>query len=460
MKRRTMLAAGLCLAAPPLLQSCKWNNPTVDVLVIGGGAAGLCAAIAARQAGANSVLLLEKNAALGGDTLISGGYFNAVTPPGTPGAKEDNVELFTAQILKNGGGFADPELAHSLALLSAPTLQWLQSLGMTFLPQVFEIYGSIWPRAHKPVLPRGQGYIRTLSASAVALGVEIRTNTRVLQLLRRATGSAITAVRAETEKGTITIAARQAIILASGGFAASRSKLREYAPDYADFPVDSQPGSTGDLLDAAQAIQAKTEHLSFIECVPGSSRKHSYPIRLDYKPNRMIFVNEKGLRFVDETGSRRTISAAIIAQRPLRCFSIADAATVAGFDSLSQKNLYRGLYSGVAWRADTPQKLGQIAGIDPQQLALSIQQEAQSRHLLTAPFWAAEVHLRVHSTLGGLVINNKGQVLDQQGQVIPHLWAAGSIVGNMHGIDRIGGNGLAFACTFGRRCGTLSVRLA
>ena len=145
MNRRTLLAAAL--AAPsfvfdsaeafaleeglPLEEDLPVE--TVDVLVVGGGAGGLSAAVSAARAGAGSVLLIEKAAKIGGDTLISGGFFNAVLPERQrPFGIEDGVDLFASQVLAAGEEENDPAVVRVLAEASGPALLWLESLGMRF----------------------------------------------------------------------------------------------------------------------------------------------------------------------------------------------------------------------------------------------------------------------------------------------------------------------------------------
>ena len=184
MRRRDLIGLGLGLASSKLFCAppAAWDL-SCDVAVAGGGGAGLSAALAAAQNGA-SVMLFEKMPHIGGDTLISGGYFNAVDP-----ARQkvqgicDSEALFAAQILKAGAGGNTRIMAETFAHESTVTLAWLEELGMQFLPEVQEIMGSGFPRGHKPVLPRGTGYVRTLSAAAQKLGVLSRTSMPVLRFV-------------------------------------------------------------------------------------------------------------------------------------------------------------------------------------------------------------------------------------------------------------------------------------
>ena len=457
MKRRTVLlgAAAAAVGGVPVLRAEEGGSASADVIVAGGGAAGLCAAVRAAQAGAR-VLLFEKNEKLGGDTLISGGYFNAVDPVRqAPMGIFDSEEGFETQILKSGAGFNSPEAAAVLARESSATLRWLESLGMAFLPGVYEIFGSGFPRAHKPVLPRGRGYIQTLSEAALSRGVIIRTSSPVEAFLQADDGR-VTGVRTGGPSGPRMWTAGRGVVAASGGFGASRSMRRRYAPDTADLPTDSQSGATGELIEAAARAGADIVNMRFVECVPGGAAEFDYPIRLDYVPSRMIIVNSAGRRFVDETGGRRAIAAAVLEEMKRGpCFAVASDRALDLFDPISRKNLYRGLYAGQAWRAKTPEALARAAGLPEEALLAEVSAAAAQRSLDRPPFWAARIWLRVHHTLGGIAVSGRAEVLNGGGRPVPGFYAAGAVTGNVHGAERIGGNGLASACTFGRIAGEM-----
>ena len=432
-----------------------------DVLVVGGGAAGLCAAISAAEAGAK-VLLLEKAPALGGDTLISGGYFNAVDPVRQRRQGiADSVELFASQMLAVSGGFSTPAVVHALAAGAGETLAWLEAHGLAFLPRVLEVYGSMFPRAHKPILPRGTGWIRALSEAALAAGVEIRTNAAVVRLIRdEGTGAvtdALVVIRSEGGAALHRVHARRGVVAASGGYGANQKLVAEASPELAKLPVDSSPGSTGEMLEAARRAGADVVNLRFIECAPGSRAGVPFTIRLDYIPQRMIMVDRFGRRFVDETGSRAEVTDAILrAGSP--AWAIADADAVRSFDAHEQKNLYRGLYAGEVHREASPEALARALGLDPDVFRATMASTVAAERLRARPLWAAGLHLRVHSTLGGIRIDEHARALGPSGDPVPGLWAAGAATGNVHGRTRIGANGLNCAAVFGRLAGLGAAR--
>lgn len=457
MRRRELLAAGVAWTVGVATVRAQEFRPVAaaDVLVVGGGAAGLSAAVAAVEKKA-SVLVLEKAGFLGGDTLISGGYFNAVDPRRqAPQGIRDSEDFFRDQILAAGDGRNTPEVADVLARESAVTLAWLERLGMKFLPQVFEVYGSRWPRAHKPVQPRGTGYVQTLSEALLTRGGRVMTDTPAEMILREADTGRILGVRAVRNGHYVEMAARRGVVLAAGGFGANRSLIRRWAPETADLATDSQPQMTGDMISAAEAVGARIINMTCVECVPGSPPEFRYPIRLDYLPDAMIIVNGEGRRFVEETQGRRAIAEAVLKEqaRGQVCWCIASQQAVDRFDPVSQKNLLRGFYAGVAWREKTADALVRRLGM-PWVLEKEIAAAGKERLMTKGPFWAVKLYLRIHTTLGGIATDAGARVLDETGNVISGLWAAGETVGSVHGAERIGGNGLAAACTFGRLAGT------
>ena len=457
MRRRDLLAASVAWTVGVATVRAQEFRPAAaaDVLVVGGGAAGLSAAVAAVEKKA-SVLVLEKAGFLGGDTLISGGYFNAVDPRRqAPQGIRDSEDFFRDQILAAGDGRNTPEVAGVLARESAVTLAWLERLGMKFLPQVFEVYGSRWPRAHKPVQPRGTGYVQTLSEALLTRGGRVMTDTPAEMILREADTGRLLGVRAVRNGHYVEMAARRGVVLAAGGFGANRSLIRRWAPETADLATDSQPQMTGDMISAAEAVGARIINMTCVECVPGSPPEFRYPIRLDYLPDAMIIVNGEGRRFVEETQGRRAIAEAVLKEqaRGQVCWCIASQQAVDRFDPVSQKNLLRGFYAGVAWREKTADALVRRLGM-PWVLEKEIAAAGKERLMTKGPFWAVKLYLRIHTTLGGIATDTGARVLDETGNVISGLWAAGETVGSVHGAERIGGNGLAAACTFGRLAGT------
>lgn len=439
-----------------------------DVLVVGAGGAGLAAAVAAAEEGA-SVLVLEKEEAIGGNTLRASGLFNAADPERQgPMGVEDSVAWHAEQTIESGGGRNDPDVVRRFAEEALPTIHWLEGMGIRFLPETQTTWGAEWPRGHKPFLPRGSSYIRTLSGKLLESGGEIRTKTALRDLLRDERGR-ITGV--VTTEG-VEIRAK-CVVLASGGYGANPNLLKRWAPAWAELPTDNAPGSTGDGQLAAERAGAALVNLEVVQAVPGVRRGQTHAVRLDLDVGACILVDGRGERLVEEDGSRRALALAIRNAVGGRAYTVTDDRGVSSYDLVSQKDIYRGLQTGDAFRAETLEALGRKAGIPAEALRRTVEAfngEAEKRSgkcgrvvcrkIETPPFWAAPVYLNLHSTLGGVRITSEGAVLDREGNVLPGLYAAGEIVGNVHGANRIGGNGIAAAITFGRIAGRSAARAA
>lgn len=193
-RRKLVGAAGLLppfAAAFTLSSAVKASEPetsdaeSCSVAVIGAGAAGLAAAIAAKEAGAVRVVVLEKTALAGGHMMVSSGMLNAVDPEGQKrSGRTDSAEHFFRDTYEGGGGLGDPDLIATMVRSSADVFAWLKSLGVEFDPALYEAYTGVYPRAHRTIQARsGMAYSRALMRRARKLGVEVRYRQRVEALV-------------------------------------------------------------------------------------------------------------------------------------------------------------------------------------------------------------------------------------------------------------------------------------
>lgn len=173
MRRRTLCAASAFAMMTPIpVSAFSFAEDEFDVVVAGAGGAGLAAALSAAEQGA-SVLLVEKMAAIGGNTLRASGLFNASDPARQePMGITDSPSWHYEQTMASGHGRNDPAVVRRFVCEALPTLKWLESLGVRFMPETVATWGAEWPRGHKPTQPRGQAYIRTLSSECIRRGVK------------------------------------------------------------------------------------------------------------------------------------------------------------------------------------------------------------------------------------------------------------------------------------------------
>lgn len=474
MRRRTLCAASaLAMMTPIPVSAFSFAEDEFDVVVAGAGGAGLAAALSAAEQGA-SVLLVEKMAAIGGNTLRASGLFNASDPARQePMGITDSPSWHYEQTMASGHGRNDPAVVRRFVCEALPTLKWLESLGVRFMPKTVATWGAEWPRGHKPTQPRGQAYIRTLSSECIRRGVKIRTRcamTRLLMKNGRAASIEVEDLSSGRGKDKMIFHARKAVILTAGGFAANPELVESYRADLAGIPTDNNPGSTGEVMLEAIRAGAASNALECIQCVPGAPEGRGFQVRLDLDAGRVLMVDGGGRRFIDEDGSRDGLAKAILARPRGSVWMVTDDGAVKAMDLISRKDVYRGLQTGDALRADSWDALALLMGVDADALKDSVRvfnveagmgggkcARVRCLQLSEPPYWASRVVLNIHTTMGGLVITPDAQVVGLDGKPVTGLFAAGEITGSVHGENRMGGNGIADALTFGRIAGRTAV---
>lgn len=471
-RRGVLLAGGAILGTAGATFLCRTAGTEYDVIVIGGGAAGLSAAVSAAEAGAE-VLLLEKQADVGGNTRISGGFFAAVDPERQRRQGiEDSVAKFFAQMMESGGPRTDPALARVLVEKAGEALGWLESYGMRFQDEVIEIYGAHWPRCHIPMMPAGEGYIYTLSSAAARLGVAVKTKARSLRLERAADRGCRVLVK--EPDGVRSYTARRGVVIASGGFGANRGMIARYAPNLADLTTDNTPGSTGEMLLEAERLGAALVNMDSVQCLPGCPPGRTLRIVLHSDVSRFILVNSEGKRFIREDERRDVLRDAVLALPERHAYSIVDDEGFRSYNILMRRNAVIGVETGDAWRGDTPEDLARAMGLSPDALRRTIDDynegvrrrrdafgkaSAELLHeIRKPPFWACYAGMTIHYTMGGLSTNAEAEVLSKSGGPVPGLYAAGEATGGVHGVNRMGANGINDAVVFGRIAGRGAAR--
>ncbi|MDO5532380.1 flavocytochrome c [Sutterella sp.] len=467
-------AGGLAHAAPAPASICalpaKWEE-TYELVVVGSGGAGLATAVMAAQKGVKKILVLEKMGYIGGNTAISGGGFNSYDPPRQKAQNiQDSPENHAKNTMQGGDNRANPELVRTMTENSYAAVQWLESMGMKFKPDVYQIYGGLFPRCHAPFGSLGSDYIKVLKAQCDQLGIEIRRNSRVTRVIRETplTGDVLGVEYEDAKKVKHAIRATKSTVIAAGGFGANAKMRALYDPRMLNLTTTNHTGATGDLIPLLQDIGAATTGMDFIQCNPGCppGRKHRVIMHLIVK--NFIMVDMQGKRFVAEDERRDVIRDAILSLPKQTAFSLIDQN---GFDETNpghQKGIEKGFETGDAWKADTIEELAKKINVEPAVLRKTIddfnagvdaQKDAlgkapgQLRKIERAPFYAAYAGMSVHHTMGGIVINTKTQVIDRRGEIIPKLHAVGEITGGIHGTNRLGGNAICDIFTFGRLTG-------
>ena len=281
--------------------------------------------------------------------------------------------------------------------------------------------------------------------------------TKAMELVEDDNGRII-GIKAASKGNEFFIRARKGVILAAGGFGANLMTVEAFDPRLKGLPSNCSSGSTGDMLFAARRIGASVVDLNEIQCLPGPFSNKGIRVRFHNDVRRFVFVNDEGKRFVDERARRDELKEKILVQKNKSCYCIIDNDGLETLDLLVRRDAIRAAETGDAVKAQSLEELASALNIPTEALIKTIEErnaeiasdKPQSRRfpIRKAPFWAARVGMRIHYTMGGLQINEKAQCL-KDGKPIPGLFAAGEITGGIHGRNRIGGNGLADAFTFG-----------
>ncbi|MGA3415894.1 flavocytochrome c [Lactiplantibacillus plantarum] len=456
----------------------KTNN--YDIVVVGSGGAGFSAAIEAKEAG-KKVAIIEKMPAVGGNTLISGGEMNAPDNwvQKKLGIKGDSPAKFYKDTMKGGDYLGTPKMVHILANNALGSAEWLRDdIHVQFLnDQLFQFGGTSYKRALIPKGQSGQELVTKLDKKAKELKIPIYLNTRAKSLIKK--NGKVVGVKAQYQgKENVTFNAKKAVILTTGGFGSNVKMREKYNKDFGPkYKSTDTAGTTGDGITMAQKAGAKLTNMKYIQTYPISNPKTGMiSLVADTRFDGAILVNQKGNRFVEELERRDVISKAILNQPGGYTYQIwndkidgiskTKAAHKAEYNELIKEHLL--------YKADTIDEMAKDFNIDPAALKATIKKvnhyaktgkDTDFHHrsrmvsLAKGPYYIEKAVPSVHHTMGGLVINDKTEVMDTNGKAIPGLYAAGELTGVIQGSNRLGGNAIADIITFGRIAGKTTGKL-
>lgn len=486
---------------------------TVDVVVVGAGGAGMTAAITATDAG-KKVIVVESQPIAGGNSVRSTGGMNAAKTPyqdknefkeaagvektlataaekfadnetitalaatvksqwdayqANPQGYFDSVELMELDTLIGGKGKNNPELVKTLAENSAAAIEWLASIGAE-VKNVGAFGGASVKRIHRPV--NADGKVTAVGAYIVPI-LEKNLQDRNVQFLFDTTANEIimkdgkaVGIKATGKDGhKVTINAKS-VVIATGGFGANAEMVEKYKPELKGFATTNAEGAQGQGIEMATAVGAATVDMDQIQIHPTvhiEEDGNAHLITEGLRGDGAILVNAEGKRFYDEVSTRDKVSAAIIAQPEKSAWLVVDqsmvdkSAVIAGY-----------IKSGYTVTGATYEELAKAMGVDEATFvstmntwnqAVEAKSDAEfnrtsfANPLTAAPYYAIKITPAVHHTMGGIVINPKAEVLNEKGEVISGLFAAGEVTGGVHGANRLGGNAVADFVVFGRISG-------
>ncbi|CBZ30669.1 putative NADH-dependent fumarate reductase [Leishmania mexicana MHOM/GT/2001/U1103] len=483
--------------------------PSVNrVVIIGSGLAGQSAAIEAAREGAKEVVLIEKEARLGGNSAKATSGINGWgTAVQKAAGVDDSGELFEKDTFVSGkGGICQAELVRTLSDHSAESIEWLSSFGIP-LTVITQLGGASRKRCHRaPDKPDGtplpigftivralENYIRTNLSGTVL----IETSARLISLTHRKEGDVevVRGITYATQTGGGEEQTRElhadAVILATGGFSndhTPNSLLQQYAPQLSSFPTTNGVWATGDGVKAARELGVALVDMDKVQLHPTGllDPKDPNAKTLFLGPEALrgsggVLLNKNGERFVNELDLRSVVSQAIIAQdnvypgtesrRYAYCVLNDAAADAFGRSSLNFYWKKMGLFS----EATDVAALAALIGCPEETLTHTLSEYekisgGQNPCPLTGksvfpcvlgtqgPYYVALVTPSIHYTMGGCLISPAAEILNEQMHPILGLFGAGEVTGGVHGGNRLGGNSLLECVVFGRIAGRHAAR--
>ena len=444
-----------------------YQDGTCDIVVIGAGGAGLSAAVSAAETDAGlKIIVLEKQGIIGGNTNYSTGGINAAeTDIQKSLGIEDSKKLFYDDTMKGGKYENIPSLVENLVEHAPVTISWLTGLGAD-LSDVGLMGGSSVKRTHRPKggTAIGPHLMKILKAATSNKNIVIRTSNKVTGLLSAVDGS-VTGVKVQNANGSTYTLKAKAVIIATGGFGANLEMVTSLQPSLKGFATLNHPGATGDAFGWMKAIGGATIQMANIQIHPTAEATNHILITEAVRGNGAILVNHESKRFCNEMDTRDVVSAAILKQTRGEAFLIFDQGvrtSLASIETYANQHLLK--------EGNTLAELAEAIGIPAADIEATLkrynaQQKAgvdedfgrsateMAAALETAPYYAVCVTPAIHHTMGGLSVNTNTQVLRTDGTPIPGLYAAGEVIGGLHGANRLGGNGVADIVVNGRLAG-------
>jgi len=447
---------------------------TYDVVVVGAGGAGLVAAITAAETGAK-VAVVEKLRVAAGNTLLSGAEYAA---PANWLQKEKNIEdspeALEADMLKGGDNEADPALVKVLAEQATAGAEWLRDdVKVEWTDELMHFGGHTVTRS---LVPLGASGVEPMSKLlAKELGVTIIYDTTAKKLLVDDKG-VVVGVEGENSRGngdTYTLHANKGVVLATGGFGSNIEMRKKYNPEMDEkYNSTDSVADTGDGIVMAEEIGAELRDMSYIQTYPLCDVVSGGLLYVDDARlyGFSILVNAEGKRFVNELGRRDVLSKAILSQTGGVCYEVMDQSAFEEAKIMENHGgevAYLTANKGLV-KADTLEEAAKLMGVDPTQLVETVKQynsyvdaqhdaeferKAMNKKIENGPFYLIKATPAVHHTMGGVAINTEAQVLRPDGTVIPNLYAAGEVTGDIHGTNRLGSCALADLTVFGRIAG-------
>ena len=452
---------------------------SADVIVVGGGGAGMAAATRLAQLG-KSVILVEKSGFLGGAISVSGG--NQVVMGSQlqidNGVADDSVESMVADFEANGANKNNKEILTLFAENVGATTDWLvASCGVTFEEGLHQL-GEYSHNRELAYTGGGAGFAEAMRKAVEEAGVQVLLNTKAESLI--ADNGTVTGVKAASSDADYTLTAGD-VVLATGGYGANKDMLTDEMKSALYYGPAS---STGEGIQMAQAVGAQTANMEYGKRYPNGIEVSEGMAKSTIAGNIVgwtmsaILVNKDGNRVVNEKASNRTILEEELKQEGGELYLLLDAETFEAWKAklapagISDADIEKyleanGTTTPVFAHGETLEEAAAAAGINADNLKATVEKYngfvakgsdddfGRAATYLTktigeGPYYIVEQKPRFATTMGGLVINTSMQVLNEAGEPISGLYAAGENCGQVMGDDSPSGANNAWALTSGK----------
>jgi fumarate reductase flavoprotein subunit len=442
----------------------------VPLAIVGAGAAGLCAALAAKETGA-VVVVVERDDVPSGSTALSAGLIPAA---GTRFQRAkgiaDSAALFAADIQRKAKNEADPAIVDVVATAAGPLVEWLADrYGLPFeVVDNFNYPGHSAMRMHGLPSRTGRELIDRLRSAAEENDIVILPKSTAERLFVDSENR-ICGVEVARRDGTRERIGCGALILACNGFGGNPELVRRYIPEMANALYFGHPGNRGDAVIWGEALGAQLSHLGAYQGHGAVATPHNILITWATIMQGGIQVNGEGLRFCDETRGYSEQAAEVLKQPGGFAWTVFDA-RIAGvarqFDDFRRAEgagaiLTADTVAGLASAMRVPAAAFAAEWNDVENLKSAGGEDRFGRKFgadqaCRAPLHAVKVAGALFHTQGGLAIDAKGRVKRKDGTAFPNLFAAGGAAAGVSGSTAAGylsGNGLLTATVLGRLTG-------
>jgi flavocytochrome c len=463
-----------------------------DAIIVGSGLAGLAASLNILDRGGR-VILIEKEHLLGGNSNKASSGINAYSPSEEDkGASTDTLELFFNDTYRSAGSSARLDLIETLVSRSGDAVTWLKTRAGVDLSLVAQLGGHSTKRTHRPSNGMAgaeiiYGMQKAVRAYEKTGQLEILFDTRVTRLLTddgSVNGVEYVGVNGQ---GQPTKIHAPNVVLATGGFAADRSAgsfLEHYRPELLQMSTTAGDFSTGDGISLATALGASTVDMDKVQIHPTGWIDPTDPDNTSktlaaelMRGVGGILMNDKGARFCNELGNRAYVTEQMLshnsvfakegvwdanARVPTFNLILSSSAAEAGkkhVDLYSHKGLItrlEGVDELARWMGlpkatvvSTLQQYQKVAKKGVDEFGKTDFQGVPDKKLDTEIFYGGKVTPVLHYCMGGITIDKEGNVLSEEGSIIPGLHAAGEVTGGVHGVNRLGGNSLLECTVYG-----------